>query len=89
MVLELIQENQAGIPVAMTLSGNESDKSALREAVGVHTANLQALGVKLVVKDSAGYSAQALKAPQETELPWVMRVWGKPHPCGQRRSLKR
>lgn len=75
VALELIQENQAGIPVAMTpLSGNESDKNALRESVEVHASKLQALGVKRVVKDSAGYSEQALKAHQEAELPWVMRV---------------
>lgn len=75
VALELIHENQAGIPVAMTpLSGNESDKSALCASVGAHTSNLQALGVALLVKDSAGYSEEALKAHQEVGLPWLMRV---------------
>lgn len=75
VALELIAENQAGIPVAMTsLSGNESDKDALRASVQAHSSKLQVLGVELVIKDSAGYSEQALKAQQEAGLAWVMRV---------------
>jgi transposase len=75
IALELICDHQAGIPIAMTaISGCENDKSAFARSVSLHAAQLQSLGVRCVIKDSAGYTAESLKAMQTAKQNWIMRV---------------
>jgi transposase len=75
VALELICEHQAGIPIAMqALSGCENDKSAFTRSVSLHAAQLQSLGVRCVIKDSAGYTAQSLLEMQLAKQHWIMRV---------------
>ena len=76
VVLELISENQASLPMMMQpLSGNSNDKVTFRESVHTHIAHLQtAHDLTLVVSDSAGYSSANLKAYERQRLQWVMSV---------------
>lgn len=72
--LQLIVENQAGIPLVMqALSGNSSDKSSFCEAVGTHVRQLQTdLGVEYLVGDSALYTAESLQKMKT--FFWISRV---------------
>ncbi|MBE8233320.1 MAG: IS1634 family transposase [Endozoicomonadaceae bacterium] len=72
--LELIVENQAGIPLIMeSLSGNKNDKSAFSEAVTTHIKQLQgSLGVEYLIGDSALYTAESIK--KMDSIFWISRV---------------
>lgn len=72
--LELIVENQAGIPLIMqSLSGNESDKSCFTEAVNTHIKQLKTdLGIEYIIGDSALYTAQSLQ--KMDDILWITRV---------------
>jgi transposase len=63
VVLQLIGEHQAGIPLWMdALSGNSSDKASFRETLNGHVEQLRAgVGLSLVVADSALYAKQTLQ----------------------------
>ncbi len=75
VALELIHEHQASLPVALqVLSGNQNDKSTMGSSVQTHIEQLRQVGIKILVKDSAGYSDHALKAHEAAELKWLMRV---------------
>lgn len=75
IALEMIVENEASLPIAMSVaSGNSNDKELLIKSVKKHISQLQNLDIPVCVKDSAGYSQAALKEHQETALHWVMRV---------------
>jgi transposase len=72
--LELIVENQAGIPLIMqSLSGNKSDKNSFSEAITTHIEQLQTeLGIEYLVGDSALYTSESLK--KMDNLFWITRV---------------
>lgn len=72
--LQLIVENQAGIPLVMqALDGNSSDKNSFTEAVNTHVGQLQTdLGVEYIVGDSALYTAKSLK--EMSDIFWISRV---------------
>ena len=75
VALELICEHQAGIPVAMqALSGNQNDKTAFENSVSLHVSQLRSIGVKRVIKDSAGYTQKSLIELQKAGQDWIMRV---------------
>ncbi len=72
--LELIVENQAGIPLMMqALSGNSNDKTSFSEAIDTHIKQLQThLDVEYIVGDSALYTAESLG--KMTDIFWISRV---------------
>lgn len=75
VVLELITENKAGIPLLMKpLSGNQSDKTSFQEVVARHVEQLQAAGIEVLVTDSAGYTPTTLQTLQDSGVTWVMSV---------------
>lgn len=75
VVLNLIVENQAGIPLHMQgFDGNINDKTAFHETVTAHVSQLQALtNIEYLVMDSAGYTENTLKACTNVIL-WISRV---------------
>lgn len=76
--LALIQEHQASLPVAMqVLSGNQNDTQTMQTSVALHIKQLRQVGIRVLVKDSAGYSETALQAHEAAELKWIMRVPAK------------
>jgi transposase len=74
VILQLISEHQAGIPLWMTaLSGNSSDKESFRQTLNAHLMQLrEGVGLSLVVADSALYTAQTLQ--ELGSFPWITRV---------------
>jgi transposase len=76
VMLALIVEHQAGIPVLMKpLSGNSSDAPAFGQIVREHIAQLHTTyGTPYVVADSALYSEDNLQKLSETRLKWITRV---------------
>ena len=72
--LQLIVENQAGIPLVMqALDGNSSDKNSFTEAVNTHVRQLQTdLGVEYIVGDSALFTAKSLK--EMNDMFWISRA---------------
>jgi transposase len=76
VMLELIVEHQAGIPVLMQpLSGNSSDAKDFGQTVSAHIGQLQATyGTTYLVADSALYSAENLGKLQDTQTKWITRV---------------
>jgi transposase len=76
VMLELIIEHQAGIPVLMKpLSGNSSDVKEFGQVVSQHIAQLQTTyGTTYLVADSALYSAANLQQLAKTQLKWITRV---------------
>ena len=75
VVLNLIVENQAGIPLHMAgLDGNTSDKTAFSDTVTHHIAQLQNVpSIEYIVMDSAGYTEKTLEACKNV-IKWIMRV---------------
>ena len=75
VVLNLIVENQAGIPLHMQgFDGNVSDKTAFHQTVTEHVSQLQALTeIEYLVMDSAGYTEKTLQACTDVIL-WISRV---------------
>lgn len=76
VMLELIVDQQAGIPLLMKpLSGNSADTLAFGQVVEEHIAQLQTTyGTTYLVADSALYSATNLEKLAETQLKWITRV---------------
>jgi transposase len=76
VMLELIVEHQAGIPVLMKpLSGNSSDAQEFGQVIKDHIAQLHTTyGSTYLVADSALYSADNLQKLAETQLKWITRV---------------
>jgi transposase len=74
VVLQLICERQAGIPLLMeSLSGNNSDKDSFRDMVTTHIAQLRSnFNIEYLIADSAFYVAETLK--EMNDFPWVSRV---------------
>ena len=74
VILQLISEHQAGIPLWMTaLSGNSSDKDSFRQTLNAHLKQLQdGVGLSLIVADSALYTAKSLQ--ELGDFPWITRV---------------
>ncbi len=75
VVLDLIVESQAGIPVLMKpLSGNRSDKRDFALIIEEHIAQLRHdYGVEDIVADSAWYTAENLQRFGEA-IKWISRV---------------
>jgi transposase len=84
VILQLICEHQAGIPLWMdALSGNSSDKTSFRETLNAHLEQLRGgAGLSLIVADSALYTAKTLQ--DLGDFPWVTRV---PETIGGTREL--
>jgi transposase len=76
VMLELVVEHQAGIPVLMQpLSGNSHDGKAFGQVVSDHIAQLHTTAnPTYLVADSALYSAENLQKLAETSLKWLTRV---------------
>jgi transposase len=76
VMLELIVEHQAGIPVLMKpLSGNSSDAQDFGEVISTHIDQLHTTyGVTYLVADSALYSADNLQKLAATDMKWISRV---------------
>lgn len=74
LVMQLINERQAGIPILMeALSGNSSDKEGFHQTIKQHISQLQDnLGLEYLVADSALYTAKTLKALRN--IFWISRV---------------
>ncbi|MEA3643709.1 MAG: IS1634 family transposase [Lamprobacter sp.] len=77
IVLQLINENQAGIPLTMsTLSGHADDKTHFRKTVTEYVSQLQNdVGVEIFVADSALYNKESLHEMELIpDLYWLTRV---------------
>ena len=76
VMLELIVEHQAGIPILMTpLSGNSSDAQDFGEVVRAHVQQLHlTYGLTSLVADSALYSEANLQQLAQTPMQWITRV---------------
>jgi transposase len=76
VMLELIVEHQAGIPVLMKpLSGNTHDGVAFGQVIRDHVQQLHTpLPVTSLVADSALYSAENLTTLATSGLQWITRV---------------
>jgi len=76
VMLELVVEHQAGIPVLMKpLNGNSNDGKAFGQVVSDHIAQLQTTySPTYLVADSALYNAENLHKLAETNLKWITRV---------------
>lgn len=76
VVLDLMVEHQAGLPVLMEpLSGNASDQGSFPELIDRHLSHLQnAHGFEYVVADSALYSADHIRRLHEAGTKFITRV---------------
>jgi transposase len=76
VMLELMVEHQAGLPLLMQpLSGNSSEAQEFGQVIKEHLAQLQTTyGLTYLVADSALYSADNLQKFAETKLKWITRV---------------
>ena len=76
VMLDLIVEHQAGIPLLMKpLSGNTSDASDFGQVVSQHLQQLHlAYGTTYLVADSALYSEANLQRLAHTKSKWITRV---------------
>jgi transposase len=74
VVLQLICENQAGIPLWMkALSGNSNDSSDFRETIKTHLSQLKAsVGMPIIVADCALYAKDTLQ--ELNDFSWITRV---------------
>ncbi len=76
VLLALIVEHQAGIPLLMKpLSGNSSDGKVFGQVISDHIAQLQTTyNPTYLVADSALYNAENLQKLADTSLKWITRV---------------
>lgn len=76
VMLELMVEHQAGIPILMKpLSGNSSDAHSFGELVRTHIDQLRTTyGLTYLVADSALYSEDNLAKLSQTQMKWLTRV---------------
>lgn len=86
VVLDLICEQQAGIPLLMEpLSGNSEDKSDFRRVIQTHVAQLQVdHDPQYFVADSALYTQATLPDLDARDCLWISRV---PHTLGDVKRL--
>lgn len=75
VVLNLIADNQAGIPLHMeALDGNSIDKVVFKDTIATYVEQLQnTTGFTYLVSDSAGYTQQAIAACDD-QIKWISRV---------------
>jgi len=76
VVLQLICEQQAGIPLMMeSLSGNNNDKNSFKETINKHIEQMHNdFHLEFIVADSALYVSETLK--NLNEILWISRVPG-------------
>jgi transposase len=76
VMLDLIVEHQAGIPVLMKpLNGNSSDAQDFGQMISAHIAQLQiTYGTTYLVADRALYSEDNLQRLAQTDAKWITRV---------------
>ena len=76
VMVELMVEHQAGLPVLMQpLSGNSSDAHEFGQVIKDHMAHLHTTyGATYLVADSALYSADNLQKLAATPMQWITRV---------------
>lgn len=76
VMLELMVEHQAGIPMLMQpLSGNSSDAQEFGQTIRKHMAQLHiTYGTTYLVADSALYSVENLQQLSQTPMQWLTRV---------------
>jgi transposase len=76
VMLELIVEHQAGMPLLMQpLSGNSSDAHEFGQMIREHIAQLHiTYGTTYLVADSALYSEANLQTLSQTPMQWITRV---------------
>jgi transposase len=76
VMLELMVEHQAGIPILMKpLSGNSSDAHSFGELVRTHIDQLHTTyGLTYLVADSALYREDNLAKLSQTQMKWLTRV---------------
>jgi transposase len=76
VMLELIVEHQAGIPVLLKpLNGHSSDPQAFGQVIHTHIDQLQTTyGATYLVADSALYSEANLEKLAHTAIKWITRV---------------
>lgn len=76
VVLDLMVEHQAGLPLLMQpLSGNASDQASFPELIKEHLAHLQmAHGLDYVVADCALYSAEHIRELARSGTKFITRV---------------
>jgi transposase len=76
VMLELVVEHQAGIPVLMKpLRGNSHDGTAFGQVISDHIAQLHTTSnPTYLVADSALYRAENLQKLADTSLTWITRV---------------
>jgi transposase len=74
VILQLISEHQAGIPLRMdALSGNSSDKESFRQTLNAHLEQLHdGVGHSLIVADSALYTANTFEP--SADLKWQTKL---------------
>ena len=74
VVLQLICENQAGIPLWMkALSGNSTDSSDFRDTIKTHLSQFKAsVEIPVIVADCALYAKDTLQ--ELNDFPWITRV---------------
>jgi transposase len=74
VVLQLICEQQAGIPLIMeSLNGNSDDKTHFRETIKTHLEQMKNdCRLEYIVADSALYVAETLK--NMSDMLWISRV---------------
>lgn len=86
VVLNLICENSAGIPVYMKpASGNSNDMAGFREIVKAHVSSLKAAHQnRYLVADAALYTAETIKTLDENKQLFITRV---PQTLSEAKSL--
>ena len=86
VVLQLLVESQAGIPMLMVpLGGHVNDTTGFRDTIATHMEQLQTDGnLRYLVADSALYSAETLRVLDDTV--WISRV---PETLGLAREMVR
>jgi transposase len=74
VVLQMICENQAGIPLWMkAMSGNSNDSNDFRETIKTHLSQLkESVGMSMMVADSALYAKETLH--ELGDFGWISRV---------------
>ena len=73
VVLQLVSENQAGIPLLMAASsGNVNDQAGFLDLIKRHKAQLEGDGPQYLVADSALYTEKSLQ--ELGDMPWISRV---------------
>lgn len=75
VVVQLITHHKSALPVWFeALSGNSNDKKTFTETVKAYCKQLSASERPYLVMDSAGFSEATIKAAQEQDVRWLMRV---------------